>query len=302
MKSIKRSHLVLIAIWLSSNLLDIYVTQLGFRLKQMEINPLPRWLMSHYGETGLYGWKLTITLGVLVTVLVLSKRYRRIWLALYLGNVLTLGVMLIGVSRLLPALEQAGSKPEAAEAHRSLGIHYLMLNNLDLARQEFLTAIALEPDSAEAHYGLALAYYHQGQPDEAVEEAWEVIRLNPRHAGGPRILAFVYHDQGQLESALSEAQKALHLNPNSIRTHYILGLCYRDMGDIAKAIEMFEKCVKLKADWHLDEGYQAKAREELEKLGNRGGKPLSLGSLQPDGRLIIEGKRGKNEGKPVDRS
>ncbi len=87
-------RLVLVWYWIGLNTLDLLTTNYGFQRGLIEANPIPRWLVQHFGVAGMYASKMVFTLIFAGVIVWLSRRYRYAWLALGLANLaLALGIL-----------------------------------------------------------------------------------------------------------------------------------------------------------------------------------------------------------------
>lgn len=87
-------RLMLVWYWIGLNTLDLLTTHAGFQRGLVEANVIPRWLIRHYGVSGMYAWKMVFMLLFAGLIVLLSRRYRHAWLALRLSNLaLALGIL-----------------------------------------------------------------------------------------------------------------------------------------------------------------------------------------------------------------
>ncbi|MHB1131745.1 MAG: DUF5658 family protein [Chloroflexota bacterium] len=80
---------------------DIITTAISLRRGAMEANLLPGWILSHFGEFGMYSFKALVACFVLFTVVRLSGRFRRLWVALRIVNIVMIPVLLINLTSIL---------------------------------------------------------------------------------------------------------------------------------------------------------------------------------------------------------
>ena len=77
-----RKRVLLIGVWLALQTLDALTTALGLRAGLSEGNGIAASLLARYGELGAYGLKALVTFAVLACILLLHRRYARLWLGL----------------------------------------------------------------------------------------------------------------------------------------------------------------------------------------------------------------------------
>ena len=192
-------------------------------------------------------------------------------------------------------------RPDYAEAHNSLGVAYMGLDNSREAANHFARAVQIRPDDAEIRGNLGAALNKQGRIKEARGHYQEAPRLNPDHAITHRNLGKILAVQGLTEEAVAhytealriepesaainselgdilinrsrfnEAahhyKKALQINPDNAEIHNNLGVALANLGTIPEALEHFSKAVELKPDYkdakrNLDAGLRLKAQLE----------------------------------------
>jgi tetratricopeptide (TPR) repeat protein len=123
--------------------------------------------------------------------------------------------------------------PEFADAHGNLGVHYIMLEQLNQAVAEFRRAIALDAATSMHHSNLALAYLLMHRPSEAKTEAQTAVLLDSRNARGQYLLGILLArnpgERADAEKHLSFAARELP------EAHLLLGKLYHAAGDESKA-------------------------------------------------------------------
>lgn len=94
-------RMILIAVWLALQTLDAVTTAFGLRAGLSEGNGLAASLMARYGEFGAYGLKALVTLVVLGCILLLQRRYARVWLGLKIVSVYMSFVVALNIVSLM---------------------------------------------------------------------------------------------------------------------------------------------------------------------------------------------------------
>ena len=153
-------------------------------------------------------------------------------------------------------------------AYNNLGNLYASKGRLDLAIQQYRTALRLKPDFAEAQNNLGLAYASQGRIDTAIAQYRAAIRLKPDYAGAYNNLGNIYSSQGRLDLAMQQYRTALRLKPDFAEAHYNLGFAYDSQGRIEPAIAQYRAAIKSKPDYaeaynNLGNLYADKGRLDL---------------------------------------
>jgi Flp pilus assembly protein TadD len=147
--------------------------------------------------------------------------------------------------------KEPGSVPVA---HNNLGNIYASEGQLDMAIEQYQTALRLKPNFAEAHNNLGNIYKSKGQLDMAVEQYQTALRLRSNFVEAHNNLGTVYKSKGQLDMAIEEYQTALRLKPNFVEAHNNLGNIYASEGQLDMAIEEYQTTLRLKPN--LAEGHK----------------------------------------------
>jgi len=134
--------------------------------------------------------------------------------------------------------------PDFSDAHGNLGVHYMMLQQLNQAVTEFRRAIMLDRAASTHHSNLALAYLLLHESGEARTEAETAVSLDSRNATGQYLLGCLL---AQNPGERREAQKHLSFAAEEIPyAHLALMSLYRSSGEDAKArmeLERYRKAI-----------------------------------------------------------
>jgi tetratricopeptide (TPR) repeat protein len=134
--------------------------------------------------------------------------------------------------------------PEFADAHGNLGVHYVILGQLNQAVAEFRRAIALDAATSMHHSNLALAYILLHRPNEAKTEAQTAVLLDSRNAKGQYFLGLLLaRNPGERADAEKHLTFAAQEVPDA---HLVLGKLYHAAGDESKAtmeLERYRKAI-----------------------------------------------------------
>lgn len=121
--------------------------------------------------------------------------------------------------------------------------HALAENNLQLARQCYFQALALQPDSPDVHYGLATACFMLQDYPGAIYNFTAVIRLDQNRVGAYINLGAVYNQTGKADEALQVLRQAIKLDSSKAAAYYNLGLAYRAKNQIEQAIQAYREAL-----------------------------------------------------------
>ena len=138
--------------------------------------------------------------------------------------------------------------PENAKAHMDLGNEYASKGLLDMAMEQYRSALRLKPDSADAYYNLGGAYLSKGQFDKAAEHYQGALRLRPDFAEAHNNLGAAYLSKGQLDLAMEEYLTAIKLRPDFPEAHNNLALIYLKKGNADMAQKEVEVALSIRPD------------------------------------------------------
>jgi Tfp pilus assembly protein PilF len=118
------------------------------------------------------------------------------------------------------AIAHAGDDQEAAQAHNNLGVLYLGLNNLTVAKAEFDKAIALNPNELNSYLARGTVEFQQGRFDEALVDFSQAAARAPS-PGSLFWLGRAAEAKGDFTRAEGAYRAALRMAPGmaDARTH-----------------------------------------------------------------------------------
>ena len=169
--------------------------------------------------------------------------------------------------------------PRSAMARYANGVSALARGDLETARAELATSLALAPSFVGPAKLLAQIDLRQGRHEDEIRHAEAAVRADPKDADlryrlGTRLAAL-----RRLEEAESEFREVVRLRPAFAGGYEGLGVIAKWRGDIAGALPHFRKAAALdpnySAAWCDLAGALAtlaQTREALETLGNYRGR------------------------------
>ncbi|HTQ95189.1 MAG TPA: tetratricopeptide repeat protein [Candidatus Acidoferrum sp.] len=110
------------------------------------------------------------------------------------------------------AIAHAGDAVEASQSHNNLGVIYLTLNNLPLAKAEFDKAIALNPNEVNSYIARGTMEFQQGKMDNALADFTQASSRT-RSPIAFYWLGRAEEVKGDFARAKGAYQAALQLNP-----------------------------------------------------------------------------------------
>jgi len=149
--------------------------------------------------------------------------------------------------------------------HVRSGFTFIEKRYLVDAEREFSSALELEPTFAEAHRGLGLVYLMSGRYKSAVKALGKAIDYSP----SDRVTSLVYvafirlytEQKGGMwvNRAVESFAKALLYTRNLPDAYYYMGVAFKAAGDFPLAVEAFERVMETdnplnpEAEWALKE-------------------------------------------------
>ncbi len=166
---------------------------------------------------------------------------------------------------------------DLAEPHYNLASVYLDKGDLQLAKQEYQTALSLNPNYFSALLGIGSVYTRLGQNEKAIESLHLAIDKRKAATGEADYslarlnLGEIYGRAGQFAKAVRELKIAVHHDPSLVLGHYNLGVAYLMTGKLEQAEQTLQRCLTLNdrfepALFNLARVYQAKKEWEKSNL------------------------------------
>jgi tetratricopeptide (TPR) repeat protein len=149
--------------------------------------------------------------------------------------------------------------------HVRSGFTFMEKNYLVDAEREFSSALEIEPTFAEAHRGLGLVYLMSGRYESAVKALGKALDSSPSDKVTSLVyVAFIRLQTKQksgmwLNEAMENFAKALLYTRNLPDAYYYMGVAFKEAGDLTLAAEAFERAMETdnafysEAAWALEE-------------------------------------------------
>jgi len=125
---------------------------------------------------------------------------------------------------------------------------YIEVGQLDSARRELETLLALEPDLAEAHFSAAGVYDRLGQPRLALASARRTLELDPELPGARSVVAGALFKMQRLTEADAEARRVLLDEADNFHMLMIVGMVAAENGDIAAMIDSLDRAFEVRSE------------------------------------------------------
>ena len=143
-----------------------------------------------------------------------------------------------------PTLNLKINSPSFATSHHETGIQSLFKNDLEMAKQSFNLAIALDPTFHESHINLATIACIQ----KNFEKAWKYIKIVEETHPKLNVLhltkGLYYFNQSNFKVALEHYKKALDVFPEDTLAMLAIGDCFYHQEDIETAYRYWENALK----------------------------------------------------------
>ncbi|MGH9843748.1 MAG: tetratricopeptide repeat protein [Blastocatellia bacterium] len=133
---------------------------------------------------------------------------------------------------------------ETAEALYLLGYLQFRQARVTDSIESLTKSLSLKP-TAQAHKILGLNFVIADQPERIQTELTKAKDLDPNDAETAYFLSRFYYTQNRFYQAISEAELAIKLNPGYVKAFDNLGLCYEGLGEKEKAIEYYPQAIAL---------------------------------------------------------
>lgn len=155
-------------------------------------------------------------------------------------------------------------EPLHVRAHSRLGMAYYYLEDADMARKAYRTALALNPKDFNTHYNLGeLLYTFYDDPRGALAEFADVLALDPNHAQANFKTGIICLENDQFKEAAKYLERARRSDPDNIRILLQLAVAYERLGLVRKALRTYEAVAEIDAVNEI-------ARQKIRMLSSRG--------------------------------
>lgn len=132
--------------------------------------------------------------------------------------------------------ENARAQPASAYAHRALAVVLAESGELDEAKQEYESALALDPNDRESWSGLGNVLRALGRPEDAIEHYRKALALDPTYAAAHSNLGFALLDLSRTSEAEEAFSAAIDIDPHIVQAHLARSRILADRGEYAGAV------------------------------------------------------------------
>ena len=137
-----------------------------------------------------------------------------------------------------------------ARTYSNLGAVYRKQGNIAGAMDLYNKALKIDPNSAGAYYGLGLVYSQRGDFAQAEDAYKRSLDILPTYEEVYNNLGALYVSQGRLEEAVEQYQTAIALNRTFVQSYYNLGIALTRLGRKEEAIDVYRQAVKKRPEFN----------------------------------------------------
>ena len=131
------------------------------------------------------------------------------------------------------------------DAWYNIGCVQIENNQVALAKENFLKALAIKPEEYACRYNLAEAYKKLMLPDSAIYWYKKTLEVKPLDAASNYMIGTIYGKQlNQLALAIEYLNKAIQCNPNVEVYYEDLGVAYGLSGQYDASIAISNRCIQ----------------------------------------------------------
>lgn len=141
--------------------------------------------------------------------------------------------------------ESTRLKAKEAKKFNNLGVTSFHNGEFELARDQFLEAVALDPGFAESWNNLGLVYTELQDEDRATEAFSKAVEINPDLPAAYNNLGYIFYKQGSYDQAIEMYNEALGRSTDNSSAYTNLGNAYFKQGNRVEARKSWEKALEI---------------------------------------------------------
>lgn len=146
----------------------------------------------------------------------------------------------------VPAVVKDNSDKQIADTRVSLGLKYLQLNNIELARQNLRAAQRIAPNALSVNYSLAYFYWKSEQYSQAKPYFLRALTIDSDNIMVLNGYAAFLCDIGLEKKSIAMFKKAILNNVGSMNAYLYLNMarCLKHFRQLPDAIIAFNEAIK----------------------------------------------------------
>jgi Tfp pilus assembly protein PilF len=157
--------------------------------------------------------------------------------------------------------ESSVLKKKEAKKLNNLGVTSFHNGEFEMARDQFMEAVALDPRFSESWNNLGLVHTELQEEESATEAFSKAIELNPELSAAYNNLGYIFYKQGSYDQAIEMYNQALGRSCDNSSAYTNLGNAYFKRGNHEDARKAWEKALQIDPD-------NEKASRNLKRLEN----------------------------------
>ncbi|HEX7510905.1 MAG TPA: tetratricopeptide repeat protein, partial [Chitinivibrionales bacterium] len=139
-------------------------------------------------------------------------------------------------------------EPLNVKTHARLGMAYYYLNEPEMAKKAYQTALALNPSDYNTHYNLGELYYSKyNDSASALSEFKKALEGNPKHAEANFKTGVICLGNNMFKEAVGYLESAREASPKNIRVLLQLGVAYERLDMKDEALAVYRSIIELDA-------------------------------------------------------
>ena len=135
-------------------------------------------------------------------------------------------------------------EPLNAKAHARLGMSYYYLDEPEMAKKSYQTALALNPGDYNTRYNLGELYFTKYEDNAAaLEEFKKALAGNPNHAEANFRIGVICLGNSMMKEAVLYLEKAVAASPKNVRALLQLGVAYERLEMKDEALGIYHRVI-----------------------------------------------------------
>jgi len=137
-------------------------------------------------------------------------------------------------------------EPLHVKTHSRLGMVYYYLDQPELAKKSYLTALTLNPGDYNTHYNLGELFYSKLNDEKrALDEFKKAIEGNPLHAEANFKIGLICLSNNMAKEAVTFFEKSRAIDPKNLRVLLQLGVAYEKLSMKDDAVRVYASILEM---------------------------------------------------------
>lgn len=126
------------------------------------------------------------------------------------------------------------------------GACFAGINEINLAKENYEKAIAINPEYSKAHFNLAGVFHELKDFNASIRSYQKALIIEPNYAEAHNNLGNVLRDSSEIESAIESYKKAIFIKQDYVEAHYSLGTSFQELGKLKETVKCYKKVLELR--------------------------------------------------------